>query len=64
MHTTNEKRACPCQSKPGSTNGMNPTTRQARGASQRRRFGQSVGEAIIVALALVAASRTFGGGER
>ena len=63
MQTTNEKRAYSAKSRPANaTNGRKPTTLTARGASPSPRFGLSVGETIIIALAFNAAARLAGGG--
>ena len=64
MRTTNKTRVYSATSRPASTtNGQNPTMRAARPAiaSRGRRFGMSVGECIIIALAFSAAARLAGG---
>ena len=64
MQATNETRADSAKSQPArTTNGREPTTRAARGASSgREQFGLNVGECIIVALAFGSAARIAGRG--
>ena len=64
-HATNETRAYSAKSRPASTTNMQkhtPTAAQSASGSRRRRFGMSVGEAIVIALAMGAAARMAGGG--
>ena len=55
--STNEKVAPSPKSATRTTNELKPTTRAAQGARGSRRFGMSVGEAIINAAALVATAQ-------
>ena len=53
MQATNETRADSAKSQPArTTNGREPTTRAARGASSGRRFGPNLGEMVVAALAV------------
>lgn len=52
MKATNEKRTCPGKDKPANaTNGRQPTTPPATGASARRGQAVKIGEIIWVAMA-------------
>ena len=62
-HATNKTRVYSTTSRPArTTNDRNLTMREERDASPGRRFGMSVGEAIVIALALGAAARMAEGG--
>lgn len=62
--TTNETRAYSAKSRPASTTNVRKhiqTAAQSASGLRRRRFGMSVGEAIVIALAFNAAARPVGG---